>query len=57
MYRGLTPLTGDNVPFVIERIDYLGQLSTAGVTATTPAGARTDQFPLVRAVMSFPEAG
>lgn len=55
VYRGGAPLSGDNVPFVIEGFDYLGQLSTEGITTPTPAGARTNQYPLVRAIMDFPE--
>jgi hypothetical protein len=46
-----------NVPFVIEGFDYLGQLSATGIATPTPPGARTDQFPLVHAVMDFPAAG
>lgn len=56
VYRGETPLSGDNVPFVIEGFDYLGQLSTSGITTPTPAGPRTDQYPLVRAMMNFAES-
>jgi hypothetical protein len=56
IYRGHAPLSGDNVPFVIEQLDVLGQLTTSGVTEPFPAGPRTNQYPLANTLMSFPPA-
>lgn len=56
LQRTPAPLSGDNVPFVIDSFTYLGELDTTlGIVPGPDAGARTDQLPLVLSVVEFPE--
>ncbi len=56
MFRGIAPLAGDNVPFEIDRFVFDGELTSDGMTNPTPAGPRTNQYPLTESVTSYPPA-
>lgn len=53
MFLGVAPLSGDNLPFVIDKLTYGGQVGDGGITFPTPAGPRTDQYPLAESVTSY----
>jgi murein DD-endopeptidase MepM/ murein hydrolase activator NlpD len=48
------PLTADNVPFVIDRFDYVGVVTPDGLVANPPAGPRTDELPLAESTANYP---
>lgn len=52
--RAPTPLAGDNVPYEIERFDFVGSTSTDAFVAGPDAGERTNQLPLNLDVVNFP---
>lgn len=53
MFLGVAPLSGDNLPFVIDEFTYGGQVGADGVTFPTPAGPRTKQYPLAESVTGY----
>lgn len=53
--RAPVPLSGDNVPYVIDRFSFVGSVDDDGrFTAGPDAGERTHQLPLEGAVVDFP---
>lgn len=53
LFRGTAPLSGDNVPFVIDRFAYQGSITRAGVD-TTAAGKRSGEYPLTESIVDYP---
>ena len=56
LYRGVAPLSGDNVPFEIDTFSYTGDLRPDGTLDRSGAGKRTNQYPLTDSVTSYPSS-
>jgi hypothetical protein len=55
LQRTISPLTGDNVPFEIDELDYRGIAPADGpFRLASDSGPRTDQLPLGKSVVDFP---
>jgi len=53
LFRGTAPLSGDNVPFEIDRFTFDGTMTIERVDPAD-AGPRTDQYPLSESITSYP---
>lgn len=54
--RAPTPLSGDNVPYEIDRLTFVGSGATGTLVLGPNAGERTNQLPLNDDVINFPAA-
>jgi murein DD-endopeptidase MepM/ murein hydrolase activator NlpD len=54
LYRGIAPLSGDNVPFQIDQFTFTGEIQADGTLNRSAAGPRTDQYPLAESVVRYP---
>jgi hypothetical protein len=54
LYRGVAALSGDNVPFEIDRFTLTGDVAADGTLNRSASGDRTDQYPLAETVTSYP---
>ncbi len=50
------PLTADNLPFVIDTMTWVGNVSPDTVVAERPRGPRSGELPLLYSAVDFPEA-
>jgi murein DD-endopeptidase MepM/ murein hydrolase activator NlpD len=48
------PLTGENLPFHIDRFEFLGTITLNGLTTSSPPGPRTNQLPLGESAANYP---
>jgi hypothetical protein len=48
------PLTGHNLPFLIDRFDFLGTVTPTGLVASSPPGFRTAELPLAESTANYP---
>jgi hypothetical protein len=48
------PLTGHNLPFQIDRFEFLGTVTPIGLVASSPPGARTEELPLAESTANYP---
>jgi Peptidase family M23 len=56
LMRSISPLSGDNVPFEIDTLTFVGSAGTDGLVPGPDAGPRTNQLPLGDAITDFPPA-
>ena len=56
LMRSIGTLSGDNVPFEIERFSFVGSVADTGLVAGPDAGPRTNQYPLGDSITDFPPA-
>jgi hypothetical protein len=48
------PLTGENLPFQIDRFEFLGTVTLDGLTTSSPPGPRTNELPLAESTTNYP---
>jgi murein DD-endopeptidase MepM/ murein hydrolase activator NlpD len=48
------PLTGQNLPFQIDRFEFLGTVTPDGLTTSSPPGPRTNELPLAESTANYP---
>jgi hypothetical protein len=48
------PLTGENLPFLIERFEFLGTVAPDGLATTSPPGPHTNELPLAESTANYP---
>jgi murein DD-endopeptidase MepM/ murein hydrolase activator NlpD len=48
------PLTGYNLPFLIDRFEFLGTVTPTGLLPGSPPGSRTEELPLAESTANYP---
>jgi hypothetical protein len=48
------PLTGQNLPFLIDSFEFLGTVTPTGLIPTSPPGPRNEELPLAESTANYP---